>query len=277
MPECRHLSIQTYTFDEGEPALWACNDCRLRFYPACKKCISVGHRGVEHITLDEGVDGVDCDWDERGKCRCLAATPAPLAECCYTRSAGLTCVYHAANPATPAPLDWPLLLVAVRAFQRRESDASLFSHDFDAAYVLGQELEAAGVTLAATPAPLDVLVAARAVVDAWEETVTATVISRTNWAIERLRYALAATPAPLMSKGEADARIDLMKMTKQRDDLLEALAATPAPLDVDRAAPFGDRISADLAQEASPLYDPEYMCPNCVTPWKCNGPHIPEE
>jgi hypothetical protein len=21
----------------------------------------------------------------------------------------------------------------------------------------------------------------------------------------------------------------------------------------------------------------DYMCPNCVTPWKCNGPHIPEE
>ena len=20
----------------------------------------------------------------------------------------------------------------------------------------------------------------------------------------------------------------------------------------------------------------EYMCPNCVTPWKCNGPHVPE-
>jgi hypothetical protein len=19
------------------------------------------------------------------------------------------------------------------------------------------------------------------------------------------------------------------------------------------------------------------MCPNCVTPWKCNGPHIPED
>lgn len=19
---------------------------------------------------------------------------------------------------------------------------------------------------------------------------------------------------------------------------------------------------------------PDYMCPNCVTPWKCNGPHI---
>jgi len=23
--------------------------------------------------------------------------------------------------------------------------------------------------------------------------------------------------------------------------------------------------------------DDEYMCPNCVTPWRCNGPHIPEE
>ena len=20
----------------------------------------------------------------------------------------------------------------------------------------------------------------------------------------------------------------------------------------------------------------EYLCPNCVTPWKCNGPHIPD-
>lgn len=32
--------------------------------------------------------------------------------------------------------------------------------------------------------------------------------------------------------------------------------------------------------EALPGYpvfaDDEYMCPNCVTPWKCNGPHIPD-
>lgn len=20
----------------------------------------------------------------------------------------------------------------------------------------------------------------------------------------------------------------------------------------------------------------DYLCPNCVTPWKCNGPHIPD-
>jgi hypothetical protein len=24
-------------------------------------------------------------------------------------------------------------------------------------------------------------------------------------------------------------------------------------------------------------YDPDYMCPNCLTPWKCNGPHTPQE
>ena len=23
------------------------------------------------------------------------------------------------------------------------------------------------------------------------------------------------------------------------------------------------------------LDDDDYMCPNCNTPWKCNGPHIP--
>ena len=106
--------------------------------------------------------------------------------------------------------------------------------------------------LAATPAPLDVLVAARAVVDAWEETVTATVISRTNWAIERLRYAL-ATPAPL------DGPYTVAKIEYAADDFWDVLdangekialcgeadarmiaaalnAATPAPLDVEREA-----------------------------------------
>ena len=24
------------------------------------------------------------------------------------------------------------------------------------------------------------------------------------------------------------------------------------------------------------MMDEDYMCPNCVTPWKCNGPHIEE-
>lgn len=25
------------------------------------------------------------------------------------------------------------------------------------------------------------------------------------------------------------------------------------------------------------MSDDDYMCPFCVTPWKCNGPHIPED
>lgn len=24
------------------------------------------------------------------------------------------------------------------------------------------------------------------------------------------------------------------------------------------------------------MNDYDDMCPNCITPWKCNGPHIPE-
>jgi len=92
--------------------------------------------------------------------------------------------------ATPAPLDvGPRLMAAVRAVIADGIDSPGVHNELHAAYYEARDH--------ATPAPLDVLVAARAVVDAWEETVTATVISRTNWAIERLRYALAATPAPL--------------------------------------------------------------------------------
>jgi hypothetical protein len=28
--------------------MWACDSCGLRFYPACRDCIDVGHRGVVH-------------------------------------------------------------------------------------------------------------------------------------------------------------------------------------------------------------------------------------
>lgn len=30
-----------------------------------------------------------------------------------------------------------------------------------------------------------------------------------------------------------------------------------------------------LLEVIDPPHDAEEMCPNCVTPWKCNGPHIP--
>lgn len=35
--------------------------------------------------------------------------------------------------------------------------------------------------------------------------------------------------------------------------------------------------AAHLVTEASPTEDEEAeLCENCVTPWKCNGPHVPE-
>lgn len=34
------------------------------------------------------------------------------------------------------------------------------------------------------------------------------------------------------------------------------------------------RIIAWLLDSETPTG--EEMCPNCVTPWKCNGPHIPQ-
>ena len=29
--------------------------------------------------------------------------------------------------------------------------------------------------------------------------------------------------------------------------------------------------------EPQPFDEADNMCPNCVTPWKCNGPHLPEQ
>lgn len=34
-----------------------------------------------------------------------------------------------------------------------------------------------------------------------------------------------------------------------------------------------NRPSTAAARE--PVDDADLMCPNCVTPWKCNGPHEP--
>lgn len=46
---CLHPSIRgMYAEKDGEivVAMWACDnpDCSRRFYPACEKCITVGHR-----------------------------------------------------------------------------------------------------------------------------------------------------------------------------------------------------------------------------------------
>jgi len=68
----------------GEAFVWSGSElllthCRhgldLRLNPRCYLCVTPA---ATPSPLDDDVDGVDCDWDERGKCRCRVATPAPL-------------------------------------------------------------------------------------------------------------------------------------------------------------------------------------------------------
>ena len=46
---CTHDVIQTWG-DGTTAVMWACAnpDCRLRFYPACRECVDVGHRNIVH-------------------------------------------------------------------------------------------------------------------------------------------------------------------------------------------------------------------------------------
>jgi hypothetical protein len=46
--DCAHVLVETFGDGENGPSLWACADCRLRFYPACRTCVDVGHRNIEH-------------------------------------------------------------------------------------------------------------------------------------------------------------------------------------------------------------------------------------
>ena len=47
---CGHDRIVTYR--GGGVSIWACAGCSLRFYPACRTCVDVGHRNVEHPAAD---------------------------------------------------------------------------------------------------------------------------------------------------------------------------------------------------------------------------------
>lgn len=48
---CWHPSIHVSRNEEHDITVWACEDCRRRFYPACEQCVSIGHREGhgEHI------------------------------------------------------------------------------------------------------------------------------------------------------------------------------------------------------------------------------------
>ena len=43
-PACRHPSLHVSRNEEHDITIWACDDCYRRFYPACEKCVTVGHR-----------------------------------------------------------------------------------------------------------------------------------------------------------------------------------------------------------------------------------------
>lgn len=51
---CRHLSINVSRNDEYDITIWACAECRRRFYPACEECVTVGHRSGhgEHVEAE---------------------------------------------------------------------------------------------------------------------------------------------------------------------------------------------------------------------------------
>lgn len=42
MSDCDHDDL--VTLRGGRSRFWACGNCSLRFYPACRKCVTVGHR-----------------------------------------------------------------------------------------------------------------------------------------------------------------------------------------------------------------------------------------
>jgi hypothetical protein len=48
--DCEHLAVDYFGLPKGYRGwgLWACAMCKLRFYPACRECVSIGHRSVDH-------------------------------------------------------------------------------------------------------------------------------------------------------------------------------------------------------------------------------------
>lgn len=48
-PDCRHRIVVYYGNPGGGWGLWACEGCSLRFYPARRKCVNVGHLEVVHV------------------------------------------------------------------------------------------------------------------------------------------------------------------------------------------------------------------------------------
>jgi hypothetical protein len=95
--------------------------------------------------------------------------------------------------------------------------------------------------------------------------VLAMLAARTNAAlverVEALRAAVLRYHREWLAfaNGETD---DIELQTEARDEMFLAILTAAEP-----AGPMPDSEAFDEAGN---------MCPNCVTPWKCNGPHLPE-
>lgn len=69
-PLCEHAEIRTFraVSEPEDVVLWACANpyCSIRFYPACRTCVDVGHRNIVHPPLDAtraspAPDGLDVE------------------------------------------------------------------------------------------------------------------------------------------------------------------------------------------------------------------------
>ena len=45
---CRHPYITVFAEENGPLRMWACSECKIRFYPACEICVTIGHRNEVH-------------------------------------------------------------------------------------------------------------------------------------------------------------------------------------------------------------------------------------
>ena len=48
-PPCPTIVVYA---DNGPGRMWACAKCGIRFYPACRTCVDVGHRNETHPEQD---------------------------------------------------------------------------------------------------------------------------------------------------------------------------------------------------------------------------------
>jgi len=91
----------------------------------------------------------------------------------------------------------------------------------------------------------------------------------------------AAVMTPTMTTTEQNVESLQAENARLKSDMAELAASMLEVIRIsDRKTDVWDVAKAILAKvaRAQTAEQPEHvMCPNCVTPWKCNGPHVPEQ